>query len=161
MAHTPLGKYVLTDLVLPQEHQVDGAEHAALDEAMENALQLRACGASLPIYGINGFPVDATCPGSVRDFRSLVSSPCRIALVYWGSPNWHGNNTERKHAEGLGNSSEFKTNAFESMGWLSGSAFTAMTFSSRYGVQFYHPLYNKSGLGQRIEQCGDELLLIE
>ena len=71
MAHTPLGKLVLTDLVLPQEHQVDGAEHAALDDAMENALQHRACGAMGPIYGINGVPMDATSSDPVRDFRSL------------------------------------------------------------------------------------------
>ena len=104
MAHTPLCKLVFTDLVRPQEGQVDGVEHAALDVAMENALKLRACGAMGPIYGINGFPVDATCPDSVRDFRSLLPSPYKKALVYWGSPHWHGNNTEHEHAEHFQNS---------------------------------------------------------
>ena len=110
---------------------MDGAEHAALADASENAIQLRTYGATGPIYGINGFPMDATSSDSVRDFRSLLPSPYKIALVYWGSPHWHGNNTERERAERFRNSSEFKTNAFESMGWLSGSAFPAMAFSSR------------------------------
>eukprot|EP00959_Pyramimonas_sp_CCMP1952_P173068 3616763-Pyramimonas_sp.AAC.1 len=42
---------------------------------------------------------------------------------------------------GCNSSGEFKTNAFESMSWLTGQALTMLTFAKSYKVEFWNPCY--------------------
>eukprot|EP00959_Pyramimonas_sp_CCMP1952_P255136 5329090-Pyramimonas_sp.AAC.1 len=62
----------------------------------------------------------------------------------WGSPHW--SDSPDGTTQHFRDSNTFKTNAFESMSWLSGSAFIIETFPSRYGPEFWHPAYNKKGV---------------
>ena len=77
----------------------------------------------------------------------------RLRLLFWGSPHpnpssndgvWHGSQAV---------ASGYKTNAFESMAWLCPQGVVAMTFPSKYNVEFYQPCANPTA-ANRILICG-------
>ena len=68
----------------------------------------------------------------------------KLGLVFWGSPHW-GGTTKDETTQGFSDSAQFKTNAWESMSWLAGSACIMMTFHACYKVEFWNPNYSKAG----------------
>ena len=64
-------------------------------------------------------------------------------MAYWGSPHWSDNADH--DTSGKPTSDAFKTNAWESMRWLSKNSFNCITFSEKYRVEFWPPQWKKKG----------------
>ena len=144
-------KLVLTDL---QEHvpfienDAQMALHAVIHSNLKTLCDLGACG---PFYRVSGletesYPLYPTC---------LMGRS--IGLTYWGSPHW-GRPADRG-AFPFQDSQTFKTNAWESMSWNSPNGVVAMTFPVAYGVEFYHPAYNKFAYRDADNRC-ERILIV-
>ena len=138
-------KLVLTDL---QEHvpfienDAQMALHAVIHSNLKTLCDLGACG---PFYRVSGletesYPLYPTC---------LMGRS--IGLTYWGSPHW--GRPDDRGAFPFQDSQTFKTNAWESMSWNSPNGVVAMTFPQVYGVEFYHPAYNKFAYRDDDNRC--------
>ena len=138
-------KLVLTDL---QEHvpfienDAQMALHAVIHSNLKTLCDLGACG---PFYGLSGletdsYPLYPTC---------LMGRS--IGLTYWGSPHW--SRPADRGTFPFKDSQTFKTNAWESLSWNSPNGVVAMTFPVAFGVEFYHPAYNKHAYKDVDNRC--------
>ena len=93
-------------------------------------------GAAGPFFDISGFSGNKFLP--FDEFAKMWNY--KLGLVFWGSPHW-GSQTDET-TQGFKDSDQFKTNAWESMSWLAGSACIMMTFHECYKVEFWSPRYN-------------------
>eukprot|EP00959_Pyramimonas_sp_CCMP1952_P265357 5548667-Pyramimonas_sp.AAC.1 len=93
-------------------------------------------GAAGPFFGISGFSTQT----KFKPFDTFAKEmDMNLELVFWGSPHW---GTERDDTtRHFKDSATFKTNAWQSMSWLAGSACIMMTFPSYYKVEFWGPTY--------------------
>ena len=68
-------------------------------------------------------------------------------MAYWGSPDWSRHCIPRYFDHNpipdTTASDEFKTNAWESMRWLSRDSFNCITFSPKDKVEFYPPQWKR------------------
>ena len=134
----PYKRLILTDL---EEHKYLFPEHSKLQQlTRSNTKTLCDSGAAGPFSGISGFAV-----GPESQFKSFDEFAKKmgkeLGLVCWGSPHW--GETADQNTRGFKDSAQFKTNAWESMAWLAGSACVLMTFHECYKVEFWGPTYTK------------------
>ena len=134
-ARFPYSRLILTDL--EQQGVPDPNNDAAVllhQQTSHNVKVLTDCGVSGPRDKISGF--------ASQTYTSFDKIGVPIGMAFWGSPHWASKDQDSvtSHME---SSQEFKTNAFESMGWLAGSAMILMCFNENYKVEFWHPLFNK------------------
>lgn len=129
-------------------------EETAFQRLVENAERLSRLGAKgereedfyLPANFVSGFPIvegdEKIFPG-IRSPSELDKTKT-LSLLMWGSPHpnssssvsdWHGASCV---------SSEYKTQAFESMAWLCPSGVVAMPFPRKYQVEFYQPMHDEN-----------------
>lgn len=129
---------ILTDLVevVPD---IDNPSAMQLHELTQrNIAALRNGGAQGPLYGYSGFDDR----GSFKPYTDLVEQSKKTAgLTIWGSPHWsHADDTT---TQAWKDSNAFKTNAWESMSWLSNRGFVLMSFGEQFKPEFWHPKYNR------------------
>ena len=74
-----------------------------------------------------------------------------------GSPHWESSD-HRRHFR-FKASSQFKTNAFESMAWGSPFAMVCMTFLECYRTEFYHPKFNRH-YGSEVDNRCERALIV-
>ena len=153
----PLVKLFFTDLLSgTRDCTVDHNQHTKwtseelhktlVAKTAENVEKLHAAGAVGPLFGISGFETQSTEEREgKRDFGKLLASNLEWGLVFWGSPHFADSNWDLCHGcKETTTSEDFKSSSFESMAYLAPRAFIMMTFSAKYKLEFWHPLYNKS-----------------
>ena len=106
------------------------------DTTNRNTKLLCDLGAAGPFFKISGFSGNRFLP--FDHFAKMWGY--KLGLVFWGSLHW-GSQTDET-TQGFKDSDQFKTNAWESMSWLAGSACIMMTFHACYKVDFWSPRYN-------------------
>ena len=133
----PFRKLILTELDYPTSPGQDADEATIkLYEDTNSHLKILCDQGATCLYGISGFS------GSKGTTYNLANGGKPLGLVFWGSPHWGGDDCS---PDGMTNSSQFKTNAFESMSWLSPQALVLMTFHQQYKVEFWNPGFNSPG----------------
>lgn len=101
---------------------------------LDNAKLLCDSGAAGPFFGISGFDMN-NCISFMKFGKDI-----EYGLVYWGSPHW-GTIEFQQEAKAWKSSSQFKSNAFESMSWGSPHGMVAMTYKDDYKVELWSPTY--------------------
>ena len=132
------------------------AEESAFARMMKNIEVLKLHGA---MVDTNGLPWEKVS-GFERLAGEDVLNPAEIfkdkklRLLMWGSPHSNpSSNDGALHGSKAGSNDDYKTNAFESMAWLCPEGVIAMTFSSKYKVEFYQPCADPTA-HDRLLICG-------
>lgn len=138
----PYSQIILTDLVAPAQNTQDET-WSLLHRYLTS---LHSGGASGPTYGISGFRFQTT--PQCTDYATLAErGGFKVGVAYWGSPDWSRHCIPRYFDHNpipdTTASDEFKTNAWESMRWLSRDSFNCITFSPKDKVEFYPPQWKR------------------
>lgn len=147
----PFRKLILTDIEeQPAAHDSDSEETQRLYRDKRRITKVLCdLGALGPFFQISGF--------QGRKFKTIDQLGHPLALAFWGSPHWGVVNDGASTS--FRDSAQFKTNAFESLSWMCPQAFIAMTFSEKYGAEFWSPKYNQTR--QEDCRCSRELRIVE
>eukprot|EP00959_Pyramimonas_sp_CCMP1952_P237077 4954844-Pyramimonas_sp.AAC.1 len=86
------------------------------------------------------FEVTGMSNPEFKQYPSLLRDNEKHGVAFWGSPRW-GTAANDLETATFKSSSVFKTNAFESMSWQSGSALTTLTFPKFYNIELWNPCY--------------------
>ena len=135
----PYCKLILTDL---EDHAEDANNENSValhKEKNKHVAILKNGGAQGPTYDISGF--QSASNSQFTDYAKMTIYD--IGMVYWGSPHWSDNADH--DTRGIQTSDDFKTNAWESMRWLSKNSFNCITFGEKYKVEFYAPQWKEKG----------------
>ena len=155
----PYSRIILTDLEAPAQDTHNEKSVELFEEVKTNLATLLSGGAQGPHYGISGFRLpSALCLNGGRisgvvDYASMAEGlGFKVGVAYWGSPDWSHNCIPRyfdhdpiPHTTA---SDDFKTNAWESMRWLSRDCFNCITFSPKDKVEFYPPQWKRQDCGE-------------
>ena len=148
----PYSKLILTDL---EGHTEDpnNEKSAALHREIDNHVAiLKHGGAQGPYHGISGLPSTA----AFKDYSQI--GEFEIGLAYWGSPHWSDNADH--DTLGMPTSDVFKTNAWESMRWISRNSLNCITFGEKYKVEFWPPQWKEKGEKESLPK-GRQLIVDE
>ena len=140
----PYSQIILTDLEAPAQDTNNERSVELFDEIQRNLTKLQLGGAQGPHYGISGFRV----PSERMDYARVAEREgFKVGMAYWGSPDWSHNRMPRYFDHDTiphtTTSDVFKTNAWESMRWLSRDCFNCITFSPKDKVEFYPPQWKR------------------
>ena len=154
-----LRNLVLTDFDRLIETEVDEKEmwdsqnplsaESAYEYMRSNIALLRRCGAQTdgnqPINAVSGFVIneqDKVDRPELKNPADIVGGAQNVALLIWGSPHPNPSSSVAcSHGSRCG-SSDYKTQAFESMAWLCAGS-VIMVFGDKYDVEFYQPQHNQ------------------
>ena len=140
----PYSQIILTDLEAPAQDTNNERSVELFDEIQRNLTTLQLGGAHGPHYGISGFRVPSERMDYVRVAERLGF---KVGMAYWGSPDWSHNRMPRYFDHDTiphtTTSDVFKTNAWESMRWLSRDCFNCITFSPKDKVEFSPPQWTR------------------
>ena len=147
----PYSQIILTDLEAPAQDTHNEKSVELFEEVKTNLATLQSGGAQGPHYGISGFRLQSAPP--YVDYASMAERlGFKVGVAYWGSPDWSHNRIPRyfdhdpiPHTTA---SDDFKTNAWESMRWLSRDCFNCITFSPKDKVEFYPPQWKRQDEGE-------------
>ena len=147
----PYSQIILTDLEAPAQDTHNEKSVELFEEVKTNLATLQSGGAQGPHYGISGFRLQSAHP--YVDYASMAEGlGFTVGVAYWGSPDWSHNRIPRyfdhdpiPHTTA---SDDFKTNAWESMRWLSRDCFNCITFSPKDKVEFYPPQWKRQDEGE-------------
>ena len=145
----PYSQIILTDLEAPAQDANNERSVELFDEIQRNLTTLQLGGAHGPHYGISGFRV----PSERMDYAAVAERlGFKVGMAYWGSPDWSRNRMPRYFDHDTiphtTTSDVFKTNAWESMRWLSRDCFNCITFSPKDKVEFYPPQWKRQDEGE-------------
>eukprot|EP00959_Pyramimonas_sp_CCMP1952_P152108 3182378-Pyramimonas_sp.AAC.2 len=112
------------------------------DVTNQNVKLLRGSGATGPFFNVSGFHSNKGGNKFLPFDEFAKAWQYKLGLVFWGSPHW-GETKNDEMTQRWRDSAQFKTNAWESMSWLAGSACIMMTFHECYKVEFWSPNYHQ------------------
>lgn len=131
------------------------AEESAFARMKKNIEVLKLHGAmvdtnGLPWEKVSGF--EKSAGEDVLNPADILKDK-KLRLLMWGSPHPNPSSNDGAWHGSMAVSSDYKTNAFESMAWLCPEGVIAMTFPSKYNVEFYQPCADPTAR-DRLLICG-------